>query len=117
MGFWNRTKTTMDVAEDIDWPALVHLSWKGELLMELKSRGTQFTPEDLEEILAHVKKEYAITLLSSARVQSVDGYHRMMTTKLETVHANVRLSRSWKELTRFACVHSHEKSDLPNSSI
>ncbi|HJJ88939.1 MAG TPA: DUF2115 family protein [Methanocorpusculum sp.] len=116
MGFWNRTKTTMDVAEDIDWPALAHLSRKGELLMELKSRGTQFTPEDLEEMLvryskklAHVKKEYAVTLLSSARVQIVDGYHRMMTTKLETVHANVRLSRSWKELTRFACVHSHEK--------
>ncbi|HJJ92910.1 MAG TPA: hypothetical protein O0X64_03735 [Methanocorpusculum sp.] len=71
MGFWNRTKTTMDVAEDIDWPALVHLSWKGELLMELKSRGTKFTPEDLEERLVryskkleHVKKEYAVTLLS-----------------------------------------------------
>lgn len=109
MGFWNRSGAERYAAGGTDWPALARLLRKGELLAELQSCGALFTPEDLEEMLvrygkklAHVRKEYAAVLLASARVQIVDGYHRMMTAELAAVHADVRLPGSWTEFVRFA---------------
>ncbi|MDR0980541.1 MAG: DUF2115 domain-containing protein [Methanocalculaceae archaeon] len=116
MGFWNRSGAERSAAGGTDWYALERFSRKGELLAELKSCGSLFTPEDLEEMLAryskklvHVRKEYAATLLASARVQVVDGYHRMMIAELAAVHADVRLPVSWKEFVRFAAVQTHGK--------
>ncbi|HJJ99308.1 MAG TPA: DUF2115 domain-containing protein [Methanocorpusculum sp.] len=113
MGFWNRSGAGRNDAGGTDWSVLARLSRKGELLAELKSCGTLFTPEDLKwmlvrygEKLVHVRKEYAAALLASARVQVVDGYHRMMTAKLAAVHADVRLPDSWKEFVRFAAIQT-----------
>ncbi|MCZ9313392.1 MAG: DUF2115 family protein [Methanocorpusculum sp.] len=116
MGFWNRLGAERNAVCGIDWSALGNLSRKGELLAGLRSCGTMFTPEDLEEMLVrygkkltHVRKEYAAPLLVSARIQIVDGYHRMMTAELAAVHADVRLPGSWKEFVRSAAVQTRGK--------
>ncbi|WP_338096633.1 DUF2115 domain-containing protein [Methanorbis rubei] len=115
MGFWNRSGAAV-VTRSVDWEALCVLSRKGELLAALKIAGASFTPDDLEEMLAryakklaYVPKDYADALLDSARVQIVDGYHRMMTAELADVHANMRLFGSWKEFARDASVRTTGK--------
>ena len=116
MGFWNRFGAEDRTVCGVDWNALARISRKGDLLAQLKSYGMLFTPDDLEEMLVrygkklvHVKKEYATALLASARVQIVDGYHRMMTAELASVHAEVRLPKSWHGFVQSAAVQTRRK--------
>ena len=116
MGVWNRFGAGNRTVCGVDWNALARISRKGDLLAQLKSYGMLFTPDDLEEMLVrygkklvHVKKEYATALLASARVQIVDGYHRMMTAELASVHAEVRLPKSWHGFVQSAAVQTRGK--------
>jgi len=105
MGFWNREGVSPP-ATLFSWDELVRIQRKGELLSALKEKGQLYSPEDLELMLnryakklENVPKEYGDSLLYYARIQIVDGYHRMMTDELSEIRAAVFLPSSWKKFT------------------
>ena len=105
MGFWNREGISPS-GTLFSWDELARISRKGALLSALKEKGQLYSPEDLELMLnryakklENVPKEYGDSLLQYARIQIVDGYHRMMTDELTPIHAAVQLPSSWQALT------------------
>jgi len=102
MGFWNREGHSPS-STLFSWDDLVRISRKGALLSALKEKGQLYSPEDLELMLTryakkleHVPHEYGEALMHYARIQIIEGYHRMMTDELADIHAAVHLSSSWK---------------------
>ena len=101
MGFWIREgKKLPDTF--FSWDELRGISRKGALLAALKEKAALYSPEDLEQMLNRYSKklenvpaDYADALKHFARIQIVDGYHRMMTADLDGIHASIRISSSW----------------------
>lgn len=105
MGFWNREGVSPS-GTLFSWDELSRISRKGALLSALKEKGQLYSPEDLELMLnryakklENVPKDYGDSLLYYARIQIVDGYHRMMTDELSEIRGAVPLASSWKKFT------------------
>lgn len=105
MGFWNREGVSLP-GTLFSWDELACIPRKGGLLSALKEKGQMYSPEDLELMLnryakklENVPKDYGSSLLYYARIQIVDGYHRMMTDELSEIRAAVPLPSSWKRFT------------------
>jgi len=105
MGFWNREGYSPS-GTLFSWNDLSRISRRGALLSALKEKGQLYSPEDLELMLnryakklENVPHEYGEALMHYARIQIIEGYHRMMTDELSEIHASVPLPSSWKAFT------------------
>jgi Uncharacterized protein conserved in archaea len=106
MRFWNRTAEG-DAA--VSFSAMAKLKKKGALLAFLKEAGRSFTPDDLEIMMeryvaktAHLPETYRAELMKYARIQIIEGHHRMMTASLEKVHEEEKLPADFKKFAAFA---------------
>ena len=105
MRFWNRrTKTA-----EISFSDMAKLKRKGELLAYLQAAGRFITPDDLEIMMEKyaaktegLPADYKTSLRKYARIQIIDGYHSMMTTTLEKVHADEKLPKIYKKFVAAA---------------
>lgn len=119
MSFWNRGDLKINTFR---FDTLEKASRKGDLLELLKDAGKKYTPDGLEEMilryskkLENVNADYKNSLIHFAKIQIIDGYHKMMTTELDDIHANVKLPGNFKKFIRFAesaCEHDDERSRL-----
>ena len=95
MRFWNR----FEKSHAVDWTRLGRRKTKGDLLTFLKEEAARFTPDDLNLMMIHydakikdLPTEYRSELARYARIQITDGYNRLMTRTLESIHAKMRIS-------------------------
>ena len=95
MRFWNR----FEKSHAVDWIRLGRRKTKGDLLTFLKEEAARFTPDDLNLMMIHydakikdLPTEYRSELARYARIQITDGYNRLMTRTLESIHAKMRIS-------------------------
>lgn len=119
MSFWNRGESKINTFR---FEELEKVSKKGNLLEQLKEAGKKYTPDDLEEMISRYSKklesvegDYKNSLIDFAKIQIIDGYHKMMTEELDEVHANIKLNSSFKKFIRFAetkCGKDDESSRL-----
>ena len=110
MRFWNR----FEKSHTVDWARLGRRRTKGDLLAFLKEEAARFTPDDLNLMMinydAKIKdlpSDYRAELSRYARVQITDGYNRLMTKSLESVHSKMKVSHA---LHRFASAAKRECS-------
>ncbi|HJJ42002.1 MAG TPA: DUF2115 family protein [Methanocorpusculum sp.] len=120
MSFWNRAKASSSKNNLPSFESLADITKKGRLLKALKKYASYYNPDDLEEMLTNYSNKlkgiphgYSAELKESAKIQITDGYHRLMTKKLDSAHSSMRLRSDWKDFVKYAAIET-SKEDSSN---